>query len=227
MAVVTSEPELSGQCKACLPTDLCEGGLRDGVAKSSTLGVVAAVARMANAVVLDAMMSRAISSAGSAVAVGATATGGAVRSAVAVGATATEGAVSLVWAPPSIWVTVHVATARDPNTVIVTVGATLGVPAVIGGVGRITAGRDPNAIVTTLGVGTGGAEEADGTRTWAVVVLLLTVRLAAGKLGSRRDLVALGLEHIEREWISCGCRGVGKQLSNRGAEGGATVLGVT
>ena len=140
---MTSEPELSCRCKAGLPTNLCEVGLRDGVAKSNTLGVVAAVTGMANAIVVRALTSRAVPSVGSA---------------VAVGTTATEGAVSPVWAPLSIWVTAHVTTARDPNTVTAVVGATLWAPAVVGVVCRITAGRDPNAILSTLGVGTGGLD---------------------------------------------------------------------
>ena len=183
-----------------------------GEGKASTLGVVAAVTGMPIAGVVGVVTSRAVSN---------------VRRAVAVGMTATEGVVSPVLAPPNIWVAAHVTTAQDPNTVAVVVGATLWVPSVIGVVGSIPAGRDPNAILSTLGVCTGGAKKSVGTRTWAEIELLLSARLAAGELGSRRDLVAVGLEHIEREWTSHGCRGVGKRRSNRSAEGGATLLSVT
>ena len=99
---------------------------------------------------------------------------------VAVGTTATERAVGLIWAPP-----------------------------IIGVAARITTSRDPNVIISTMVVCTGGAEESVGTRTWAEIELLLTTRLAARELGSRRDLVAVGLEHIEQERTSRRGRGVG------------------
>ena len=184
---------------------MCEGN-------ASTLDVVAAVTGMPVSVVVGAVTFRAFSNVGRA---------------VAVGTTATKGAVGPIRVPPNIGVAAHITTSRDPNTVVIVGGATFWAPAVVGVVGSIAASRDPNAILSPLGVCTGGAEESGGTRTWAEVALLLTARLAAGEMGGRRNLVAVGLECIEREGTIRGGRGVGKLRSDRSAEGGATLLSVT
>ena len=95
-----------------------------GEGKASTLGVVAVVTGMSIAVIVRAVTSRAFSNVGRA---------------VAVGTTATEGAVGPIRVPPNIGVAAHITTSQDPNTIIIVVGATLWAPAVVGVVGSITA----------------------------------------------------------------------------------------